>query len=202
MITRLNPVQMAHLEFISNHELARRLLSNASSGVAFLSCSEMSHLSVFPYEPGKSVTVWSNLGACLDDPLAFADSVLSNKISNVVVLGHYPCALLELALNWEQAAVKMPKKSLEEAAYRVSELRSSIEKKYGLERDEAVMRKTSEEHVICQLSKVAALLPELEMRSGREIRLHGWLLMDEQLLCLDPGVRQFVSVADMAAKVT
>jgi carbonic anhydrase len=176
-------------------------MKDIASGVAFVTCSELSQLSVFPYEPSKSVSVWQNLGGCLDDPLLFAETVLSNKISNIVVLGHYPCALLELALNWDPLAVKMSKKTLEEAAARVSELRASIDNKFGLSRNAEVMRKASEEHVICQLSKVAALLPEIESRSGRTIRLHGWLLVDEELRCLDPERRQFVSVRDIAYSV-
>lgn len=201
MITKLNPVQLAHLECLSNHELHERLVSKASTGVVFLTCSELSQLSPFPYEQSKSVSVWQNLGGCLEDPEGFADSILANETSNIVVYGHYPCALLELALNWAPVGLNMSKQALEEAASRASELRTSIEKKFGNEKNAEVMRKASEEHVIFQLSKVAALLPGLEKKSGRAIKIHAWLSIDGEVKCLDPQQRQFISARGIASKI-
>jgi carbonic anhydrase len=195
-MTTLAQGQLEHIERMSSRELVDRLRDGRSTGAAFFTCSEMGgDVPYVPHQPAESIFVWQNLGNCLADDAVLAHLVRSEKISNIIIYGHYPCALIDLTFDLDPAAARMSDETLAWLNQQVSGVKRSIAKQFGLSRDVHVMRKASEEHVLWQLAKVSSLLRDCTA-SKQEVSLHGWLWAGGELLCFDPQKRTFIPTCE------
>ncbi len=189
--------QLELVEKASSRELEERLSGGRASGIAFIACSEMgAGAPGIPTDPGLPIYVWQNLGGCIDDELALEDLVRANQISDLVIYGHYPCALLSMALS-DQKAPEYSSVSSRYLAGATAELRQYINDECCAKQNGNAMKKVAEHHVLRQLIKAMHLLPIAKARSGNDLRLHGWIWNSEssQVHFFDPAKGIFVPSA-------
>ncbi len=192
--------------FVSNFVLSRcqhlsfdRLASDLSSakitGVAFITCSELgTRIPGIPIHPELPVFVWQNLGACVDEAFALAPA----NISDVIVYGHYPCSLIDIGVNGTGPllADRFEKKTelFSSLALQTRVVREEIQSRFGDRRDEAVLRKATELHILRQLELAMEQKEVLCAISENRVRFSAWMQVPGSMrpLCFDSGVQKFV----------
>ena len=186
--------QPAVLESITESELETRLVGNKPVGAAFIACSELGAcIPGMPHDLDLTVHLWQNMGGFLDNPATLETLFRHKKISDVVVLGHYPCPILRKAL--EGSLSEISDTSRQYFTSHVAELKEEVEKEVG-EWDDEAFRIASERHILRQLKKVMELMFNPDT-SERKLLLHGWLWIEEgsRLLSFDPETGNFRSIA-------
>lgn len=189
--------------FVSNFVLSRcqhmsfdRLASDLSSanttGVAFITCSELgTRIPGIPLHPELPVYVWQNLGACIDDAFVLGPG----NISDVIVYGHYPCSLIDIGVKGDGPLVADRFGGLLSTLSSLTKVvREEIQSRFGDRRDEEVLRKATELHILRQL-ELAMEHPEvLSAVNDNRIRFSAWMQVPGYVrpLTFDGRTQQFV----------
>lgn len=170
-------------------DLVANLCSGRTTGVAFITCSELGcRISGIPQHPELPVYVWQNLGGCVDETLLLG----SESVSDIIVYGHYPCSLVELCIKPNDRIDC----DLSYLSSRMQVVSEKVQSRFGDKRDDSVMRAATEMHVLRQL-QLASEQPEVaKALKDKQIRLGAWMLFPESKrpVSFDARRRMFTSI--------
>lgn len=192
--------EMAIIKPITPLEIENRLLDGQSCGAVFVACSEMgARLSCVPSAPDLNILTFQNIGNCIDQNLGLEEMVETNKISDIFVLGHYPCEFVRIQLDND---VQFLENSTSSARRYFNEQTASLKifienNKDKLDRD-TLFRNATEQHILDQLLKLKlARMPQIDSnnaKQGSQLQLHAWLWLDslDELLTFDSTTGRFM----------
>jgi len=190
----LTDKQLHSIHPFSRQDLQTSLQSGNSTGVAVIACSEVDVCADLPGDPDLPIYIWQNFGACVVDSGGLEDIILQKSVSDIVLYGHCPCNIIELALRSDDAGIT-ENSGIQHILDIAKETRSVIKKERGDRFDKETFRKASEDFVLRQaaaLFKIASIRDAIE---ENKIRIHVWLRLpdDETLLNFDSQKRTFCS---------
>ncbi len=182
------------IEPVSQSELNQRLTTGKATGVAVICCSEMGNVnSVFPDDPNLPIFTWQNLGGCVNDCGGLEDLVAEKQISDVIVLGHYGCEIIEVGLRSDPQADDSKKKIYKEVARRTAATKEAMKLRFGDRFDKLIFHKAVEDFVLRELASLLKLPSVYNAANDGQLRVHAWINHDDTMesASYDPNTRSF-----------
>lgn len=161
-----------------------------SAGIAFVVCSEMggSVPCLSRYDDLATTYVWQNFGGSLPNELLLKSFLEQGLVTDVVILGHHPCAVLDLV--WGKDVRLHNSRQADLLANSLTDaLRSGNRTK---QQDPC----ECEDHVLRELVRLLDVVSHSNLGPCQQFRAHGWLWTHEsdELLSFDPEQRKFVVI--------
>jgi carbonic anhydrase len=187
------------IEPVSRCELNQRLTTGIATGVAVICCSEMGNVnSVFPDDPNLPIFTWQNLGGCVNDCGGLDELIAEKQISDVIVLGHYGCEIIEVGLRSDPQADDSAKRIYKEVARRTAPTRDAMRARFGDRFDKTIFRKAVEDFVLRELASLLKLPSVYNAANNGQLRVHAWINHDDTMesASYDPTTRTFWVLPD------
>ncbi|MCC7526943.1 MAG: hypothetical protein IT342_00390 [Candidatus Melainabacteria bacterium] len=187
------------IEPVSQNELNQRLTMGKATGVAVICCAEMCYVnSLFPADPKLPIFTWQNLGGCVNDSGGLEDLIAEKKISDVIVLGHYGCEIIEVGLRSDPRSEAPAEKIYQEVARRTSPTKEAMKERFGDKFDKHIFNRAVEDFVLRELASLLKLPAVYNAAEGGRLRAHAWINRDDTMenACYDPKTRTFWVLPD------
>lgn len=187
------------IEPVSRCELNQRLKAGKATGVVVICCSELSNVnSLFPADPNLPIFTWQNLGGCVSDSSGLEELIAEKQITDVVILGHYGCEIIEVGLRCDAKEEVGAKKIYQEVARRIAPTRGAMKERFGDRFDKHIFQKAVEDFVLRELASLLKIPSVYNAANEGQLRVHAWINRDDTMesATYDPKTRTFWVLPD------
>lgn len=193
----LSSAQLKFVQKVSPKEVSDDLLSGKTTGLAVIACSELGEVDAgFPEGREFPVYFWQNLGGCVCDSTGLEVIVKDKNISNVIVYGHYPCEIIEVAIREDFEDCCYSERLQEHFKSRTQATKQAVKERFGDKFDNEILQKATEDYVLRQLACLLAVPTVEQAAKNNQLQVHAWILRSDinQITAFDPESQKFVAV--------